>query len=295
VVLSDFLFAGVDDRPQLPAGFPLSADLVVLLCTQLLPIRDAVALLSTCASLRRHAARPALWFALLQRDYPFVLRVEKTLRKVREVMTARMQIFVSPPIEQAQFWDAYAKVHSFLRQLGRPPFVPVLAVLRVVSPNTVPRQLYRGIVQLCEGAPFEVQRGDSVTPQLWCMSSSDATPYDVYYSCCLAQRWTFPLLSRVAGFFGREQPLVAKGGSGVQVMLGGNPLRAIQHCGVVRRNGFDIQLRPWIAIAAGWTKVSFFISREQLALDSPPGQCVTFPGRRPVQPFFDFFIHFREK
>jgi hypothetical protein len=297
VVLSHVTFAGVDDQPPLSAAFPLPADLVVLLC-KLLSLRDAVTLLSTCVSLRRHAARPALWFALLQRDFPFVLRSDRVLLEiVRNTRTARMQIFVSPRIDQTQFRDVYAKVHAFVRKLGHPPFVPVVAVLHVVSRlNRLPRAYYRGILELCEGAPFEVELGDSVTPELLVLPSSDGVPHGAYHSCCLVQSWTFPLLARLVSFFGGEQPLVPEGGSGVQSTLGNKQLRLIQLHNFGGSKGFRLKcLASWRCSVAAWQNIFFYVSQEELARNAPPGQCVTLAGRKAVQPLFNFFVHSREK
>jgi hypothetical protein len=182
----------------------------------------------------------------------------------------------------------------FVRKLGHPFFVPVIVALHVSSPNRVPRIYYWGIAQLCEGAPFQVRKGEFVTPRLWLMPSSDAVPHGTYYTCSTAQRWTLPLLSRMMGLLGLEQPLVAEGGSGVQIMLGNRPLCRVFMCDFDGR-GLSVRLGTWKSNVAGWENIFCYISNEQLAFNAPNSQCVTLADGKVVRPMFNFFIHFREQ
>jgi hypothetical protein len=126
------------------------------------------------------------------------------------------------------------------------------------------------------------------------MPSSGAVPPGNYYSCSAAQRWTFPLLSRMMGFLGREQPLVAEGGSGEQIVLGNKPLRVNRYFNF-HGEDFSAKLGTWKCNVPGWENILFSISDEELAHNEHHGHCVTFLDRKVVQPFFNFFIHFREK
>jgi hypothetical protein len=92
------------------------------------------------------------------------------------------------------------------------------------------------------------------------------------------------------GFFGREH----SGGSGVQMTDGANTaVRTIERCRVMRLKAFRMHLREWTAAAtsaSGLTNVLFYVAREKLAGNAPPGQCVTLAGRKEVAPFFNLFV-----
>jgi hypothetical protein len=123
-----------------------------------------------------------------------VLLSDRGLDKARHVKTDRSQLFVPPPIEATQFRAVYASVHGLLRKMGHPPFVPVIARLRVASANKQLRFFCQGIAQLCEEKPFEVERGDAVTLQLWCMPRSEAAAPPCLAYTCSENVGTFPLV-----------------------------------------------------------------------------------------------------